>query len=78
MSDTLKGETMDGIKQLWASVLVRSAEDLRRKHHKQSAVFWFNNDLETGVGSFCWICELLKMDPDRIRDRIFKTMRVAA
>lgn len=62
------------IKKLWAAMMVLAYKDARRsgnsdetKRNRMSAIAWFNNMGNTGVGSFLWVCDILKLDPEKTR-----------
>jgi len=75
---------MNKYKSLWASVLGRAIDDLNKKltprmsdskksetlKFKQSAKYWFSRK-ESNVGSFVWICDILEIDPEKTKSKIF-------
>ena len=72
---------MDGERDLWISVLIRAIYDLRgvglNEHKKHAALLersartWFISP-DSGIGSYCWICGLLGLDPLTVRERVFE------
>lgn len=72
--------------ELWARVLLNAIEDLNpnesvkpnkykdryRLLNRHSAVKWFNDVENNEIGSFLWICGILKLDPEIIREKIMK------
>jgi len=72
--------------ELWAGVLTNAIEDLNQseavKPHKykgryrmlnrRGAVKWFNDVENKETGSFLWICKVLNLDPEIVREKIMK------
>ncbi len=66
--------------ELWRAVLLRSAEDLagrdaaaapeKRRHAQLRARAWFSSH-EFSVGSFLWVCDIVGLDADYLRGRLF-------
>ena len=69
---------IEPFKNLWAAVIERAFGDLRlenspvenEERYYYSAVRWFNDTENHEIGSFLWICELLEIDPGKIREKI--------
>ena len=68
---------MKEYKKLWSSVLEKAIQDLQLQPGTRdyrliypSAVQWFENTEDQGIGSFIWICNLFEYDPDKIRSKI--------
>lgn len=68
---------------LWSAVLRQAIIDFRRasknsdpriiehaNDYQYSARVWFGKTTDDGPGSFIWICKLLQLDPDEIREKI--------
>ena len=63
--------------QLWAHVLWQAVTDLVRSPDDQpsaiqvreEAAEWILCDADC-VGSFRWVCDLMHLDPDKVRERI--------
>jgi hypothetical protein len=62
----------DPYKSLWSAVLGRAADDIMSRQHiaQSSAKYWFKSRMY-GVGSFCWICDVLDLDPDKTMAAVF-------
>ena len=71
------------LRKLWGAVMIQAIDDLKgvtdwadknSVHIKgmryQSALNWFMST-NTSFGTFHWVCDLLMMDPGKIRDRLF-------
>ena len=72
--------------ELWAGVLTNAIEDLNQsqdvKPHKyksryrmlnrRGAIKWFTDVENNEIGSFLWICGILKLDPEIVREKIMK------
>lgn len=71
---------LDAEKALWGAVLVQAVDDLtganigepryvwpRLRHF---ARLWFESD-SYELGSLSWICDLIEVDPERLRRRLF-------
>lgn len=65
-------------KNLWANVLWQAVLDAVRFAHatrptplayRRDALDWFAAEA-SGVGSFVWVCELMRLDPGRVRERV--------
>lgn len=64
--------------KLWAAVLVQAIIDSKRdcgfnKSHKKnrsSAIFWMYKSKNTGTGSLPWICEMLGLSVDFVREYV--------
>lgn len=67
---------MSGERDLWAGVLDRAIEDLKKADEHKSAMYWFKNKKNTGVRSFIWICDVLGYDADKTRNRVLYNNRV--
>jgi hypothetical protein len=52
--------------KLWAAVMALGLKDYHAKD--RSAVHWFWSE-DNHVGSFVWVCDLFKIDPDYARNR---------
>ena len=66
----------DTVRAIWTAVLSQAVVDYRyRGSAKGSAVQridaanWVNSTYE-GVGSFSYVCDVLNIDPDAVRDRL--------
>lgn len=67
----------DAAKALWAAVLARAVDDYRYSgNNKESLAYrkdarqWVRCTDYVGVGSFNYVCEVLNLDPDAVRDRL--------
>ena len=67
---------MAGEIDLWSSVLERAIEDLKDDKEYHSAMYWFRNRKNTGVGSFIWVCDTFGYDADKTRDKILYNHRI--
>lgn len=72
-------------KQMWASVMWQALVDAVRlsvavrpiaRFWHQDALEWFADDAD-GVGSFCWICDLMGLDPERVRQGVERMIEEA-
>ncbi len=55
---------------LWANVLLQAIQDASRNESmftRKEAVRWIWDDSRKGVGSMLWVCDILGVDPWRIR-----------
>lgn len=77
-----KGATHAACKSLWAAVLWQALGDAVRlarakrptpRHWHQDALDWFANE-SVEIGSFRWICDLMGLDPNRVRERVERMM----
>lgn len=70
---------------LWASVLKVAVDDIinctvnkrtSRVLFSDKAIGWvWRTDMDASKhGSFCWVCSMLDMDPDRVRQAIKKQL----
>ena len=63
-------------KRLWFKVLKQAIFDIqfhhprRDRYIKDEVTAWFKNDENKNIKSFLWICELLELDPEYIREQI--------
>ena len=86
MTDTGRSRALPGeLRALWAAVLSQAIDDLQRDpsltyvpsvrrallHWQRDACAWFISEAE-GRQSFIWVCELLRMDPGYVRDRVMR------
>ena len=55
--------------ELWAKVLRQAITDLNCQAERRLAVAWFRS-LREDEGSFLWICLMLDLEPDRVRDAV--------
>lgn len=67
---------------MWAAVVKLAIDDIRfgstkRKKRSQEAIrnynsakAWFLREKDRNVGSFLWVCDLLKLNPTLTRNRI--------
>ena len=62
---------MDENRDLWSAVLKQAIHDLgcADKMIKTSAITWFGNKTNEGIGSFLWLCAALDYDPDEVRGK---------
>lgn len=58
-------------KSLWAAVLGQAVKDLKKEEEYNSAMYWFANRNDVGIGSFIWVCDAIACDADKTRDQIF-------
>ena len=67
--------------ELWTQVLLQAITDLDGRtaltpgSAKDSAREWFASECD-GVGSFIWTCQIINVDPNFIRSRLAKKLRV--
>ena len=71
---------LDAEKALWTAVLVQAIDDLVginiHCHRyvwprlRYFARLWFESE-SCELGAFCWICDLIEIDPGRLRRRLF-------
>lgn len=53
---------------LWASVLLQAIRDVDSSERcDREPALTYINDSSAETGSFLWVCEMLDLDPDRIR-----------
>jgi len=57
---------------LWVEVLYTAVKDYIGKYrvnpaHKKAAEHYLFHSKNRGIGSFLWICNLLRLDPERVR-----------
>ena len=70
----------EAAKTLWLHVLYQAMQDLIKPKgkpnakvmYRESAKVWFNDLENDGVNSFLGICDNLGVDPDKVRNKIFK------
>jgi hypothetical protein len=73
-----------GVRRLWAAVIQQAMDDIAgvpdwvdkySKHHsalrRQRAEAWFRSS-RSDCGSFVWICDILRLDPARLRKGVFR------
>lgn len=53
-------------KKLWFAVLFQALADLTDKNERARALAWLDDPRRT-IGSFTWVCEVLEVDPGRMR-----------
>lgn len=67
------------LKRMWADVFAQALKDLFPSSYKRSiaqdvyyksAAWWFEERDDERFNSFHGLCDLLNMDPDKIRERI--------
>ena len=68
-------------KALWLAVLIRTTAHLvginlptnkrRENIHVRSALEWFDDDGDE-IGGFVWVCQILGVDADSCRRRMYK------
>lgn len=72
--------SFEACRSLWGAVLRQAVQDLLaesddalrvnlRRIYSERARRWFRAE-ERGVGGFLWVCEVLGLDPDYIRDKV--------
>ena len=59
---------------LWYQVLIYALRDLAKHKRKAKARFWFNSPHKT-VGSFLWVCKIIGLQAEEIRDTINSRMK---
>jgi hypothetical protein len=62
--------------ELWIEVVVLSLRDLTNpkapEYAAREAQDWFSSDSQQ-VGSFCWVCQLIDLEPSFIREALVKS-----
>lgn len=67
--------------ELWTQVILQAINDLHGRTSltpnsaKDSAREWFASDSDS-VGSFIWTCQIINVDPNFIRSRLAKKLRM--
>ena len=61
----------ESCKELWTEVIRKAIEDLGIRKERQCALEWLKSK-ETGIQSFAWVCKLIGIDHEKIRDRILQ------
>lgn len=64
-------------RELWLAVMLDAIRGYRRavlRHGREAAAYtedgqWLASD-ELEVGAFAWVCEILKADPEAVRERL--------
>lgn len=76
---TVKHREREPERRLWLATVedavriiqTHTGSDLEEVDARQREIEWVQSD-EVAVGSFCWICEVLGMEPDYIRKLALK------
>lgn len=79
VEETNRSPIIRGYMRLWAAVMQRGISDYctarTRKGYRHTSVYhWFWSN-EHRTGSFCWICDLFDIDPDRARTQVLGDWR---
>jgi hypothetical protein len=62
---------VDPEKALWLSVLIQALKDLFIEKYAGPARGWiWCKDIR--VGSFLWVCQILDLNPEKLRNRVAK------
>jgi hypothetical protein len=60
--------------ELWTEVIALSLRDLthpKNPYAAREAREWFSSDTQE-IGSFCWVCQLIDLEPNFIRKALAK------
>lgn len=69
---------MDYVYQnLWLSVLKQAIEDVSNDPGgilSENTLLWFEDEFED-IGSFKWICSILRLNPELIKKHVYQVIR---
>lgn len=59
------------LRQLWAQLMITTLDDYNRgsPHNRRAARHWLYDDSPRRFG-FIWVCNVLDLDPEAVRDRL--------